>query len=96
MYFAYKGPKPTGLTTEDIIRYADESIARFSEMIDSGSPMVRVDECEAYLLTWTAVKQNPQWENLSFIARGEVMDCWTEENEDSSDDYPEEVDLNIN
>lgn len=70
--------KPKGLTTEMTIRYADESIGRYVQMLASyrefGSDSCVVpSECNIYLQIWREVlRQEGVWEKLDNLARNEV------------------------
>ena len=47
---------PSAFTPKQLVVLADAHIDRFTKMLESGSPMVRPDECTMYLGLWRSIR----------------------------------------
>ena len=75
--------KPEGLTAEKTLEFAEEMLAHFGSLekayhAGDGS-YIRIDEVTSYLSIWEQVKEvQGDWDQLSKLAKNEVLDHWYE------------------
>ena len=67
------------ITPYQIKHLAKKHIKRYSRMIASGHPSVRVDECERLLAIWKSVEEKKSWYKLNENERREVFEAYEDE-----------------